>query len=201
MKDLDGRQLWFSLEKSDQCLSPRLDHAGTPHPALLRRQQVVGSLDPWFSSDPLNVAPRKTRRRDDLTHDLPAARSTCTRCLLMAPIILLRLPAAAWMIHVRIRRQAIGARQGGARISGKGGVRISGTDNSDIAMVISTKPMDFMTSDPSRRTPGVTCGLDGRAPCARPFESAVSKKPSKARDRPDRQVDAVVMRSVTQFQV
>ena len=51
-----------------------------------------------------------------------------SRCLLMAPIILLRLPAAAWLIHVRIGRQAIGARQGGARISGKRGVRISGTD-------------------------------------------------------------------------
>ena len=42
-------------------------------------------------------------------------------------------------------------------------------------------------------TPGITCGPDGRAPCALPFASAVRRKPSKARDRSGRQVDALVM--------
>ena len=47
----------------------------------------------------------------------------------MAPIILLR-PPTPWGCHGRSGRQGIGAPQG-ARFSGRGGVRVSGTHKSE----------------------------------------------------------------------
>jgi hypothetical protein len=81
---------------------------------------IVGSRTIRFtvrSGIPVSVAIRRSV--------LPPARSTCTRCLAMAPIISLR-PPTPWVLHGRSGRQVIGAPQG-AIFSGNPGARVSGT--------------------------------------------------------------------------
>jgi hypothetical protein len=56
-----------------------------------------------------------------------ASPSTCTRCLVVAPIILLRLPPVTRIPRARDGRQAIGAPRQVVRVSGRDLARIFGT--------------------------------------------------------------------------
>lgn len=127
VQDLDRRQCGLRREHGGHSLAPRLDHARSPHAALTRLPLERSPFHLGLVHDPLRAAVRDPRLRRDPPQLHPCFAKHLNASLAMGPIILLRLPATRF-IRVRTVSDAVGPLRGqGARITGKGVVRISGT--------------------------------------------------------------------------